>query len=223
MNKKKLIPKGQFGMQTFIQNWYTNRAAQIQNNLKEVGMSQSQWNKQMQNLKTVKIYKHNSLLPQSIKKKNTKYDFDPRYTEGMYLPDYHTLFFNSKNPGKSIQVHEGTHSQQPEVQGEIIPRHIKLKNGVQYNSYYDDPDEINSRIMEFRYNNKLDPNKKYTIEEIKKMKDSGDAKDLWGPEGRPTDILNRYDDKTLLWLINELAQNNQNDNLQNDIFSYQYT
>jgi hypothetical protein len=61
--------------------------------------------------------------------------------------------------------------------------------------------------MEFRYSNKLNPKRKYTIEEIKSMSDYGDGGNSWGVSGRPLELLERYDDDTLLYLINDLALN----------------
>jgi hypothetical protein len=82
---------------------------------------------------------------------------------------------------------------------------------VYESDYLDDPDEINSRVMEFRYANKLDPSRKYTIQEIRKMKDFGDGGPSWPDGKRPLELLERYDDETLLWLINDLALNDVND------------
>lgn len=62
-------------------------------------------------------------------------------------------------------------------------------------SYIDSPREIYSRLMEFRYNNKLDPKKEYSVEEVRKMRES--AKDA--------DIFNRYDDETIRDLLNKVA------------------
>lgn len=193
----------------WIKYWYSNRSPQIQKNIKEARSTQAQWNKQMNTINTYKWYQSPKYLPQKIKSKASKNDFDDRRINGMTLPDYKTIYFNNPTyPGSSIQVHEGTHSQEPKIQKAIIPRHIKLKSGQYKDSYYDDPDEINSRVMEFRYINKLNPKRRYSIEEIRKMKDEGDGGTSWPGGKRPLDILNRYDDSTLLYLINGLAYNN---------------
>ena len=49
--------------------------------------------------------------------------------------------------------------------------------------------------MQFRYLNKLDPKKKYTIDDIKKWRERYDD----------TDIINRYNDEYLLHLLNNVA------------------
>ena len=82
-----------------------------------------------------------------------------------HVNDNKLLYFNNPIlPGNSIQIHEGTHSQIPLIQASLIPENVSLKNGVVYNDYLDDPEEVYSRLMEFRYANNLDPSKKYTIE-----------------------------------------------------------
>ena len=204
----KMAPKKK---KNFIKYWYSNRKPQINKNIKEARSSTAQWNKQMSNIDKYKWYRHSRLLPKNVKAVLGKNDFNDGYVNGMTLPDYKIIYFNNFLPGSSIQIHEGTHSQEPTIQQTIIPKHIRLKPGVYKSDYLDDPDEINSRVMEFRYANKLDPSRKYTIQEIRKMKDFGDGGLSWPGRKRPLDLLERYDDKTLLWLINDLALNDVND------------
>ena len=198
-------------MKNFIKYWYSNRKPQIKKNIKEARSSTAQWNKQMSNIDKYKWYRHSRLLPKNVKAVLGKNDFNDGYVNGMTLPDYKIIYFNNFLPGSSIQIHEGTHSQEPTIQQTIIPKHIRLKPGVYKSDYLDDPDEINSRVMEFRYANKLNPSRKYTIQEIRKMKDFGDGGSSWPGGKKPLDLLERYDDKTLLWLINDLALNDVND------------
>lgn len=100
-------------------------------------------------------------------------------------------------------IHERTHSLYPTPQEESIRQlNIKTKNNYSKNvnnSYYDDPSEIYARLMEFRYANKLDPNKTYTIEDIKNFKEDPDIHDF--------ELLDRYSEEDVLKLLNEIAYN----------------
>lgn len=204
--KSTFDPKG---TKEWIINWYKGRIPQIASNIKNSDYNINQLNNQFNNLLSFTWYKSPKLLPKYVKNQLTKHNFDNDWVNGMTIPKYKLLYFNNPIlPGNSIQIHEGTHSQIPLIQASLIPENVSLKNGVVYDDYYDDPEEVYSRLMEFRYANNLDPSKKYTIEQIRKMKDYGDGGSSW-PEGkRPLDLLDRYDDKSLLWLINELAYNN---------------
>jgi len=176
----------------------------------------------MNNINKYKWYKSPKYLPQKIKSKAGKNDFNDGWINGMTLPDYKIIYFNNPTyPGNSIQIHEGTHSQEPEIQNSIIPNHIKLKPGKYEDIYLDDPDEINSRLMEFRYINKLNPKRKYTIKEIKNMKNEGDGGTSWPGGKKPLDILDRYDNSTLLYLINDLAYYNNEKESNNKQYAKQ--
>lgn len=81
---------------------------------------------------------------------------------------------------KSTEVHEWTHASRPYEQiakvKEIIDR-WGLKPGVIRDDYWDDPAEIYSRVMEFRYNNNLDPNHDYTLEEVQELRNKNHTGD----------------------------------------------
>ena len=64
--------------------------------------------------------------------------------------------------------------------------------------YWDNPSEINARLMEFRYKNKIDPNKVFTNDDIDSMRLN---KNLIQKE-----LINRYSNKQLLQLLNDVAQ-----------------
>lgn len=100
-----------------------------------------------------------------------------------------------------------------------------------YNSYFEDPDEIRSRLMEFRYYNKIDPQHTFTLDEIqdmrKRAKNIFDYLESYNQKGSvyksPNDgdivdfnLFERYDDNTLLRLFNEVAYTpNQNKQIYN--------
>lgn len=82
----------------------------------------------------------------------------------------------TSDDSKSTEVHEWTHASRPYEQiakvKEIIDR-WGLKPGV----IRDDPAEIYSRVMEFRYNNNLDPNHDYTLEEVQELRNKNHTGD----------------------------------------------
>lgn len=194
----------------FIKSWYKGRVSQIRKNIADTNSYDDDWTRQMANIDEHTWHSSSETLPKNVSNKLTAWEKDVDHVEGMTIPKYRVIYFNQPNTkkmGSSIQIHEGTHSQIPIVQIRAMEDKIHLKPDVYPDSYYDDPDEINSRLMEFRYSNKLNPRRKYTIDEIRKMDDTGNGGATWTRGRRPLDILNRYDDKTLLFLINDLASN----------------
>ena len=130
----------------------------------------------------------------------------------------------------STEVHEWTHASRPYEQiakvKEIIDR-WGLKPGV----IRDDPAEIYSRVMEFRYNNNLDPNHDYTLEEVQELRNKNHTGDyLIRTENQfyksninnptipkkiepidmnlykgPEELFERLDDSTIQRLLNDVA------------------
>lgn len=86
----------------------------------------------------------------------------------------------TSDDSKSTEVHEWTHASRPYEQiakvKEIIDR-WGLKPGVIRDDYWDDLAEIYSRVMEFRYNNNLDPNHDYTLEEVQELRNKNHTGD----------------------------------------------
>lgn len=60
--------------------------------------------------------------------------------------------------------------------GEIIDR-WGLRPGIMRDDYLDKPSEIYSRLMELRYNNNLDPNHEYTLEEVRELRNKNHTGD----------------------------------------------
>lgn len=77
-----------------------------------------------------------------------------------------------------------------------------LLEGIEKNKYLESPSEIYSRLMDFRFRNKLDPQKRYTIEDVRKFR-----KDAYD-----TELLERYSDEFILQLLNEVADTRTNSN-----------
>lgn len=120
-----------------------------------------------------------------------------------------------ENPENSTIIHERTHSLQ------ALPQRNKINllrydnpndffrgeydniylDGVEKSFYYDSDNEIYSRLMQFRFDNKLNPKKKYTIEDIQKMRKNKNIKD--------SNLLNRYKDEYIQRLLNNVAITNK--------------
>lgn len=76
--------------------------------------------------------------------------------------------------------------------------------GRKYNDkYLDDSNEVYSRLMQFRYDNKLNPNKKVSKQDLNYWR----SKHVNG-----RDLLNRYPDDILLKLFNNVANNTTKNN-----------
>jgi hypothetical protein len=200
--------------QDFIASWLSNRQDQFRENFRNSGSTMvpysmlpkswsnkaafNEYQNQLKNLRTVKQYDvlGNTKFPhvpdsefESIKKLSN-------HTGGAYNPSTHAISYIS--PYAGTDVHELTHSLNADPQINAIRygfKGDKLQEGKQYNSYKDSANEIYSRLMQFRYLNKLDPTKKYSVEDIKKWREKYDD----------TDIVNRYTDEYLLHLLNNVA------------------
>lgn len=70
-----------------------------------------------------------------------------------------------------------------------------IDRGEEVNSYLATPSEVQSRLMEFRKLNNLDPTKVYGIPNVRE----------WRRTGKDADLLNTFDDDTVLELINTVA------------------
>lgn len=70
-----------------------------------------------------------------------------------------------------------------------------IDRGQEVNNYLTTPSEVQSRLMEFRKLNNLDPTKVYGIPDVRE----------WRRTGKDADLLNTFDDDTVLELINTVA------------------
>lgn len=99
-----------------------------------------------------------------------------------------------------VAPHERTHSLKLEAaENAIKNRNIKLKEGIEPDSYLDDSKEIYARLMGLRVTENLDPTKTYDIKEIK---------EILNKAGEQHDLGNRYSDEDLEFLFNKVAYNN---------------
>lgn len=70
-----------------------------------------------------------------------------------------------------------------------------IDRGQEVNNYLTAPSEVQSRLIEFRKLNNLDPTKVYGIPDVRE----------WRRTGKDADLLNTFDDDTVLELINTVA------------------
>lgn len=131
---------------------------------------------------------------------------------GTHYPDFNTIIYNDLYQNTSTKIHERDHAMFGKYDGknialkivENIFKHEFLDNVVGKWGYYDEPGEIRARLMQMRYNNRLDPNHKYTLDEIENMRND--------PTFIDEHIFDRYTNKYIEYLLNYVAQNSINKN-----------
>ena len=129
-----------------------------------------------------------------------------RSVNGLNIPDYRqTIYVLDPFTGikKETLIHERSHNI-PWFVKRKIKDNLFLNDGIEHDSYFDTPKEIYSRLNEFRFKNNLNPNKIYTEDDIKAFRESGALKQFY---------LDRYDDATIDYLLNDVASNNTVNNL----------
>lgn len=129
-----------------------------------------------------------------------------RSVNGLNIPDYRqTIYVLDPFTGikKETLINERSHNI-PWFVKRKIKDNLFLNDGIDHDSYFDAPKEIYSRLNEFRFKNNLNPNKIYTEDDIKAFRESGALKQFY---------LDRYDDATIDYLLNNVASNNTVNNL----------
>lgn len=176
---------------------------------------------QTDRVKDVPIYDLR-LLGQFEKAQDMSYNLDNflqmKYgTQGAYYkPTWHNklkdeeIFIAPKGAfwDRSTPLHEMVHAATNEYQiqqaaiNEILggSLYYKTRTSNYKDKYLDDPSEVYSRLMQFRYDNKLTPNYKVTKKDLERWRKS---KTVNGQN-----LINRYDDDVLLKLFNDVAMNN---------------
>ena len=115
--------------------------------------------------------------------------------KGIYYGDPHTIVYFKNNGESSVKIHEREHSSR-------IPTTIQVKttHPEDADEHLDNPLEVKARLMQMRFDNKLDPEHTYTEQEVENMRKS--------PNFIDREILGPYDNNTVLKLLNEVAQSN---------------
>lgn len=115
----------------------------------------------------------------------------------------------------SSKLHEYTHAatrgyktwipapQLKAMSGYKMRIHSNFANNTKYKQHFDEylstPDEIYARMMQFRKENNLDPQKKYTVDEIKELIKYSNVPEIF-----------LYDPEDFTRLLNEIAQTDTN-------------
>lgn len=127
--------------------------------------------------------------------------------QGAYHKRYgqpNTISISPIATDRSVILHELSHSTQDKYNiqsskiDDILKRHQKENHN--YDKYYDNPDEVYSRMNQFRYDNNIRPEDIITKEQIEQWKDSS----------IDNEFINRYSTNTLLDLLNSVAQTFEN-------------
>lgn len=139
----------------------------------------------------------NSLTPEKDLMKSVQGVNMPAFGQTIYVLDPFTGI------KKESLIHERSHNV-PWFVKRNVEDYIILNNGVKRDSYLDNPDEIYSRLNEFRFKNNIDPKKTHTMDDIKAFRQSGALKEF---------NLERYSDGTIDALLDLVASNNTVNNL----------
>lgn len=122
--------------------------------------------------------------------------------QGAYHKKYgqpNTISISPITKDRSVILHELSHSTQNKysIQSSKIDSILKkyVKENNKYDKYYDNPDEVYSRMNQFRYDNNIKPEDIITKDQIEQWKDSS----------IDNEFINRYSTNTLLDLLNSVA------------------
>lgn len=151
----------------WVQNWYQNRKPIIKRNIQQnqripFPVTESLgYNILTRNMNLTNASVNPSKVPEDAK--------------GIYYPRGRRIYL--KEDSASSAVHEWTHSSNPDAQIREINKIKELLGDAFYDqrsvipdNYLDDAQEIYSRLMQLRHALKIDPNHKFTNEEIEALK-----------------------------------------------------
>lgn len=128
--------------------------------------------------------------------KSSNFESRGMYVEPNYYDNTGHYIVYPGTPDNGTNIHERTHAMHADPQEYIINKYLD-KNKYNH-KYLDKKQEIYGRLMQYRYNNNLKPtdviDKKYLKEHEKELEDLN---------------LRRYDDDFLMFLFNDVAQNNK--------------
>lgn len=134
---------------------------------------------------------------------------------GAYYSPIHEYIAYRPDTIKKSAIHEITHAAHLNDSETKIKKIIKDLHKIKpINSYYDNPDEIYARLMQLREHLNIDPNKKWTIEEIQDLQDK-----------QHDTLLNfrldkfSYPPEILLQFFNDVAHNNSSENTSEPLYA----
>lgn len=174
-------PKGlkSIDKKKYLTDWYNSRRSQYLKN--NPGSSSTELNSNLLNMWNTTVYSDPKL--QNI----------PYGSSGVYQPDQNNIFVKDEMDD-SVIVHELDHS--INKSGKIDNRKIKnilKKRGLSTDEYWKSPEEIRSRLMQYRYENNILPEDK--IESL--------------PVNHTRFLFQGFDDDTVIDLLNNLTYDDQ--------------
>ena len=129
------------------------------------------------------------------------------------------LFSANKSDKQNISVQvipdlgtaEYNHGDKKIARTDQKPYGLQLNPNISYDPYEDKPGEVYARIMQMRFDMKLDPQKTYTPEDVEALRKSLLKKQMEGKQtGADKDIKNRifdrYSDEQISHFLNDTAQ-----------------
>ena len=167
---------------------------------------------------------------------------------GVYKPATHTTFTKplsfldkinpSTQPRFSTQKHEAAHAARAlpqddkitEITGFVQPK--DLNTDAEQGGYYNRANEIYARLMAFRLDNNIDPNRIWTMEDIPELNDKmrgfdnlrqigvkyEERDNMLSPTGKEyIQVGKPLSDKDLLRLMNEVASNSPEETWQEEM------
>ena len=213
----------------FFEDWFNKRQKQLSN--VPVLKDKSKQENYLSNLDTVKEYYNDNPLYREVHFGDVGYnreDYpletmpennilkdhleDPRFG-GAYNSRTHTIGYN--DPTDTHIIHERTHAlgaspQELQINykqnSNIEPlendtfNYNYLNNGYSHDVYLDNNREIYARLMQLRHDYGLDPTVTYTAEDLRKLAEETGHGNY--------DILDRYSDEFINFLLNDVAYNN---------------
>lgn len=151
----------------WLKDWYRNRKSLIKQNIKQ---NQTIPFPVTESLAYNLMDKNIDLTSASINPSKL-----PDNADGLYTRNGRRMYLRTDSP--SVAVHEWTHSSRPDAQIKEIDKvkdtlgdSIYDQKTITPNSYLDSSNEIYARLMQLRHALNIDPNHKFTNEEIESLK-----------------------------------------------------
>lgn len=187
----------------YLRNWYANRREYAKHNmpamLKQLDDADIYINpdSRIRNIYSTPIVISNDKIKQASKQDRIgEYGGYYHPNEGVVLPSNYKQW-KDREP----LLHELNHVVNTfntsifRQVNEVLKDKQIIDRGQEVNRYLITPSEVQSRLMEFRKLNNLDPTKVYGIPDVRE----------WRRAGKDANLLDTFDDNTVLELINTIA------------------
>ncbi|MDR2540554.1 MAG: hypothetical protein LBD11_01930 [Candidatus Peribacteria bacterium] len=156
--------------------------------------------------KITRTVRHGEVIEKVIEQKEEKtISFKEMLISAENTPYWGSSLYD--HPLLLTMIHERTHVFNLQGPLQLITQRIEqyrrnnrnfLQNGNSPDKYYDDPDEIKSRLMEVRAYLSINPKKKFSLQEVRQLQQEQSPHDQ-------SCLISRYTADFLLFLFNEVA------------------